>query len=315
MKIIITGAAAHLARPLLPALCNSTWVGSVRGIDVKPSGFAHSKYEERLCDVRAPGLASLMQGADAVIHLAFIVLRSSLGTHRKDRGLVNDINVNGSIRVFEAAAACGATCLIQLSSASVYGAWPDNPPLMTEMQPRRAMPGFSYAQDKNAVEDWLDQFQLVQPKLRIVTLRPHVILGPNAHPFLTTLLRQPFYPYFRAPLPLTQCVWEDDVVSAILTALHHDVRGAFNLGADPALPFRDLLRLTHRYTLPLPFGALRAAHKALWDVSGACEEPGWLDGMRYSLAVDSSRARALLGWTPRYSSQQCAKLATARHPR
>ena len=305
MRIFVTGAAAHLARPLLPALCQCDWVSAVCGVDLKASGFAHSKYTEHICDVRDPRLARLMLGHDAVIHLAFVVLRSHLGTQRKNRALVHDINVNGSIAVFESAALQGITRIVHISSAAVYGAWPSNTVLATETQARRSMPGFSYSQDKNAVEDWLDAFELRYPHTYVTRLRPHVILGAHAQAFLRLLLAQPFYPYFRAPLPLTQCVWEEDVVAAMLAVLQRDVRGAFNLAAEPALPFRDLLRLTHRYTFPLPFTALRWLHRAAWTVSGAGEEPGWMDGMRYSLAVDCARAKSELDWMPRYSTQAC----------
>jgi len=307
VRVFVAGAAAHLARPLLSTLCNQHWVSQVRGIDIKPSLFAHAKYDEFLCDTRDARLGALMRGYQSVIHMAFVVLRSTLGQQRNNRALIHDINVNGSRCVFEAAATGGAESLVHLSSASVYGAWPDNPPFMTEAQPRRSMPDFAYAQDKNALEDWLEDFEIVHPSMRIVRLRPHVILGPNAQPFLRRLLQQPFYPSFPSPLPLTQCVWEDDVVSAILACLQRDVRGPFNLAADAALPFRDMLRLTRHRTIAVPFGALRAAHRALWTVSGIGEEPGWLNGMRYTLTVDATRAKQLLDWTPTYSTPQCVQ--------
>jgi len=307
VRVFVTGAAAYLARPLLSTLCNQSWVSQVRGIDIKPSLFTHPKYDEFLCDTRDTRLGELMRGYQSVIHMAFVVLRSTLGHQRKDRVLVHDINVNGSHRVFEAAAAGGVEALVHLSSASVYGAWADNPPFMTEAQPRRSMPDFAYAQDKNTLEDWLDDFEIAQPSMRVVRLRPHVILGPNAQPFLRRLLQQPFYPSFPSPLPLTQCVWEDDVVNAILACIQRDVRGPFNLGADAALPFRDMLRLTQHHTIGVPFGALRAAHRALWTVSAIGEEPGWLNGMRYSLTVDASRAKRLLDWNPTYSTPQCVQ--------
>ncbi len=145
------------------------------------------------------------------------------------------------------------------------------------------------------------------PAVRMVRLRPHAILGPNAHPLLRALLRQPFYPLLPEPLPLTQCVAEEDVVAAIRLALLGDAEGAFNLAAEPAVPFRDLLRHRHRHPLPLPFTLARALIHASWRVSGRAGEPAWIDGMRHSLALDCTRARRELGWKPRMSVYDCVQ--------
>lgn len=307
MKILVTGAAAHLARPLLPRLLDDPRVASVTGVDLRPSGFCHPRYRELHLDIRDPALAEHLRGVDAVVHLAFVVLRSALGRHRRDRALIYDINVNGSIHVFAQAAAAGVRHIVHLSSAAVYGAWPDNPPLMDETQPLRAMPGFAYAEDKIAVERWLDAFVTTHPALRVVRLRPHVIIGPQCQPMLRFLLAQPFYPALPVPHPLCQCVWEDDVAEAIIAAVFSPARGCYNLGAQPALPFRDMLRASGRRVMPVPFRLARIAQHLLWHVAGIGEEPGWLDGMRYSLAVDSTKALAELGWRPTISTIDCVR--------
>jgi len=317
---LVTGSASHLARVLLPRLCADEDVTQVLGVDLRASGFAHAKYAEVQDDVRSPELGRHLRGIDAVIHLAFVVLPSSLrgrSRHRHGhRELTRDINVNGSANVFTLARQARVAQVVHLSSAAVYGAWPDNPPLLDESSPRRAMPGFAYAEDKVVVEDWLDAFEAgagqdTGPVPNVVRLRPHVILGPHAQPLLRWLLRQPFYPSLPDPQPLTQCVWEDDVAEAILSALRCPRGGCFNLAADPPLSFRDMQRARHALALPLPFALARALHRGLWHISGIAGEPGWFEGMRYSLAVDSRRAERELHWQATRSTYECLQQSRA----
>lgn len=305
MKVLVTGSASHLARAVLPVLCARADIDELVGIDLRASDFTHPHYREHQLDVRDPALATHLAGVDALVHLAFVVMPGTLGRARHDRALIRDINVNGSAHVFTQARAAGVGQCIHLSSAVVYGAWPDNPPRLDEHAPRRAMSGFSYAEDKVAVEDWLDGFEAQADTPRVVRLRPHVILGPHAQPLLHFMLRQPFYPRLPEPQPLSQCVWEDDVAEAVSLALDYPHSGIFNIAAEPALSFRDMQRARHALSLPLPFALARGLHRALWRVTGIAGEPAWFDGMRHNLAVDTQRAKQALGWQARRDTLAC----------
>jgi len=306
MKILVTGSSSHLASVLLPLLCEQENFSKIIGIDINKGNFTHPKFEEHLFDVRSIEIEKLFLDCHTVIHLAFVVLRSNLKAERKNRDLIRDINVNGSINVFQSAINNQVKKIIHISSAAVYGAWPDNPPLMPETQNRKIMHGFSYAEDKNAVEDWLED---IAPRTEtdIICLRPHVILGPKSQPFLLTLLKQPFYPYLPNPQPFTQCVWEDDVADAIVKSIFTDTSGAFNLATEPAMPFKSMIQLTHKLCIPVPVNLLRFLHEKLWKLTSIGEEPGWLKGMSYSLAVDASKAKKELGWKPSLSTEECIK--------
>ncbi|HEV59212.1 MAG TPA: NAD-dependent epimerase/dehydratase family protein [Phycisphaerales bacterium] len=313
MRLVVTGSAGHLARVLVPRLLREPGVEHITGIDHAAHDYPSPRYRAVIADVRDPGVAAYLDGADALIHMAFVLMGGRLGRARHRRETVREVNVEGSRNVFAAAAHAGVSRLVFVSSASVYGAWPDNPPLMDETQPLRAMPGFAYAEDKVAVERWLDGFEAEHPATTVIRLRPHVILGPHAHPLLKALLRQPFYP--RLPRPaLTQCVWEDDVAEAILLATRGGSAGAYNLAADGAMSFRDMIRLGHRHALPLPLGLASLAHRLAWWLLPEVGEPGWVQGMQHDLAVDATRARARLGWRPRHDCAECVlQIAGPRH--
>jgi len=306
MKIVVTGSSSHLASVLLPLLCEINEITLVEGIDVCKGDFQHRKFKENILDIRDPNIATLMHRCDCVIHLAFIVLRSTLGRKRKNRELIFDINVNGSINVFQSAAAQSVKTIIHLSSAVVYGAWPENPDAIKETQKRKVMSGFSYAEDKNKVEDWLDKFEQ-RNQIAVIRLRPHVILGPKSQPFLLSLIKQPFYPRLPDPQPLLQCIWESDVADAIVKSIHLQSSSILNLAADPPISFKQMIQLSHKISIPVPMTLLKFIHQSLWKISSIGEEPGWLNGMPYPLIIDASKAKKELDWTVKYSTEECIK--------
>lgn len=299
MRILVTGAASHLARVLLPRLLAAAGVHSVIGLDLRPVAFKHPRLGYVRADIRSPDLGLHLAEVDTVIHLAFVVLQGRPGAARFDRETMHDINVGGSQNVFNLAAAAGVKHLIHLSSAGVY-ALPARTETIAEDHPRAALAGFGYAEDKIAVEDWLDEFERVNPDVRVVRLRPQAILGPCAQPFLKLLLRMPLYPRLPPPLPRLQCVHEEDVVAAIRLALFNRTRGAFNLATGDHTSLRELKRQLHPLALPVPAKWLRAGLALAWRHWDWGTDPTWAEGLQHSLVLDTTRARTELGWLPRY---------------
>lgn len=290
LRVFVTGSAAHLAQVVLPKLCARDEVESVVGIDLQPAMFSHAKFTHHLADIRAPELAELMRGCDALVHLAFVVLRG-----RMPAAEMHDINVHGTRRVFETAAAQGVRRLVHLSSAAVYGRGDALP----ETAAMRPLPGFLYGAHKAEIETWM-----AQALPRVARLRPHIILGPHCQPLLKSILRHPFYVALPDPQPRLQCVHEDDVADAVLAALASDAGGPFNLAAAGDYSVREVIRTRHRFALPLPFPVAKAVLAGAWRMSGFGGEPAWLDGIRHSLTLDCSRAQRELGWRPRHDVGQ-----------
>ena len=148
-----------------------------------------------------------------------------------------DVNVRAAHKLFHAARAAGVKRLIHLSSAAVYGAAVH----ANEQAALRPCPSFLYAEHTAHLE------QLLAIELpECVRLRPHVTLGPHAHPLLKRLVKQPFFVRLPDPQPLLQCVHEDDVAQAVMLCLENDARGAYNLAADDSFSLRDAIRARHR---------------------------------------------------------------------
>ncbi len=306
MRVLVTGSAGRLAQVLVPRLLAHPRVTAVTGVDLRPDPRRHPRYRFLQRDLSRGLPPELLAGHDALVHLAFVVMRSQLGRRAYDRALLRALNVEASLALLEAAGAAGLGCALFLSSAAVYGAWPDNPPRLREDAPLRGIPGFAYAEDKIAVEQALDGLARRWPATRYLSLRAHAILGPHAQPYLKGLLTAPVTARIRPP-PHIQCVHETDVVQAILLALERDVRGPFNLAADPPVTLPDLRRAVGRRGLALPLPLLRWGQRLAWRLTPRAEDPAWLEGARWPLVLDCRRAHDLLGWRPRHHPERCAR--------
>src|SRR5690606_27333965 len=78
--------------------------------------------------LREADLVSLLEGVDVVCHLA--------GSDPLE-GTDLDHDLHTTARVLEAVATSGARQVVVRSSATVYGAWPDNPVPLSETAPLR----------------------------------------------------------------------------------------------------------------------------------------------------------------------------------
>ncbi len=63
-----------------------------------------------------------------------------------------DVDVNGTQATLWAASEAGTEQVLVTSSATAYGAWPDNPKPIAEDWPVRGAPDFSYARDKTEAD-------------------------------------------------------------------------------------------------------------------------------------------------------------------
>lgn len=288
MKILVTGAAGHLARALLPRLCAGGEVDRIIAVDRRPIAFRQRKIEPRQADLRTADLEPLLQNCDALVHLAWTVIRG-----RTNAQAMRANNVGVGQKLFSAAHRAGVRRLIHVSSASVYG----NGTLLSERAPFAPLAGFLYAQHKAEFESWL-----AREVREAIVLRPHIILGPNALPLLKKMLSLPFYPNLPEPQPLLQCIHESDVAEAIVLALQSTQSGAFNLAANDTFNYRDMIRTKHRRAVGVPYSATRLALYGAWKLFGIGAEPGWLAGMRADLTLDCAKAHGSLGWQPCRSS-------------
>ena len=279
MNVLVTGSASGFAQLLLARLAADPGIELILGVDQHESAFTHERYVQVVLDLRSPMLARVLQGMQAVIHLA-----PAIGDDAAARGE----SLEAAQSLYTRALAADIHHFIHLSSALVYGARADG--AIDEQHARGAAPGCTAAEALQAVETWLDDFEAEHPTRRLVRLRPHWLVGPHVDSVLARLLRQHLALRQSTPTQL-QCVHEEDVVEAILRALHSKAHGAFNLACKESATLAALHRQAR--WLRLPMAARLLAHRL--DTSAGC-----IEALSHSLVLDTARARTELGWQPRY---------------
>jgi len=259
-------------------------------------------------DVSRDDLRRHFDGADAVVHLAWLIQPS------RDLAALRATNVDGTRRVFDAAARAGVAALVYASSVGAYSPGPKDR-RVDESWPTNGVPSSFYSRHKAETEHMLDAFERINPGIRVVRLRPALIFKREAAsgirrlfagPFLpTALLRRSLIPVVpNVPRLRFQAVHTDDVAAAYRLALTRPVRGAFNIAADPVLDPDQLADLFDARPVSLSPRVLRAAAWATWRGHLQPTPPGWIDLGLQSPLLDTTRARDELGWTPRLTSRE-----------
>lgn len=172
--ILITGVSGYFGQKLIKLLETKTEVTRITGIDIKPPAFNSPKLEFIKSDVR-DNLEEVFRGRniDCVIHTAYIL------PPIHDISLMEDININGTKNVLNAAAAYGVKQILDCSSSTAYGFHSDNPELLTEESPLRGNDDFTYAKNKKEIEAWIRGFEKDHPGILFTTVRPCFVVGPG----------------------------------------------------------------------------------------------------------------------------------------
>jgi UDP-glucose 4-epimerase len=304
MRVVVTGATGNLGTSCLQLLAEDRRVSQIVALARRAPRMNFDKTQFVELDVSRDVLEDRIEGADAVVHLAW-ELRPS-----HDRAALWRNNVEGSTRVFSAAARTGVRTLVYSSSIAAYSPGAGR---TDESWPRDGIPASNYSTQKVAVERRLDELEQLHPQLRVVRFRPALVFKRGAASGIQRLFlgsgvpsfafRPGFVPFVPRGLKL-QCVHSIDVGQAVCLAVLSDVRGAFNLAAEPPLDAATLARLLKSRTLPVPAKALRALVSAAWELRLQPSEPGFVDLAFDAPLLSAERARLELGWRPRYGSEQ-----------
>ena len=118
MRVVVVGASGNAGTSVLSALADEPAVDSVLGIARRAPSLSLPKASGRGRTSRATTLEPLFRGADAVVHLAWLIQPS------RDGQTLRATNVDGSRRVFEAVAAAGVPALVYASSVGAYSPGP-----------------------------------------------------------------------------------------------------------------------------------------------------------------------------------------------
>jgi len=304
MLVAVTGADGFVGRHVCRAL-------RARGCDVRPVA------RDRDCAARARDLlrdalppvvvgdigpatdwSAALGGAAAVVHLAARV-------HVMDETAADpleafrEVNVRGTRRLAEAAAACGVRRLVFVSSIKVNGESTTGRAPFSE----RDAPA---PRDPYGVSKWEAEQALAEVAaggaLEAVVVRPPLVHGPGVG---GNLLRLMGLIDRGVPLPLAGVRNRRTLIAAgnladllALGVVHPAAAGrTFTAGDGEDHSTEELIRTLAR-GLGRPARLWPAPHGLLRGLAGLAGKGAALDRLTGSLQVDSATAREVLAWAP-----------------
>jgi UDP-glucose 4-epimerase len=322
LTVAVTGPTGEIGRAFIRSLERSRDVGRIVGMARRPfdpAAHGWKRTEYRRGDVldRA-SVESLVEEADVVVHLAFVVVKASDETRH--------VNVEGSRNVFEATVAAGAKRLVYSSSVAAYGFPEDLDGPITEDVPALGHERHPYSAHKAEVEEVLDE-ALGGGETDAWVFRPCIVAGPDA----PALIEQARWPD-RLPGPLGslagaigvlpdpgvpfQLVHHDDVATALRAGVvGRGEPGAYNLAAAGEITMRDLADALGYRTVPMPRLAVEATAELVARLPFLPEEATWVEALRRPVLMDAGKARRLLNWRPRHDAQETLRLTISGRSR
>ena len=314
MRLAITGASGNVGTALLRHLAVAAPDWSIVGLCRRPPNPGEPAYDRVTwvcCDIAKPESTTILKdafaGADAVVHLAWAIQPN------RDEQALAATNLEGSRRVFQAAAAAGVAHLVHASSVGAYSPGPKDR-AVDETWPTGGVPGSSYSRHKAAVERELDAVEQ-QPGAPVVArLRPGLIFQRDAGSEVARYFLGPLVPtrllgLRRAPLlPLPdefvfQAVHAEDVADAYWRVLDRRAAGAFNVAASPVMTPERLAEVFHARRTTVPTTLVRRVAALTWRSRLQPTDPGWIDLAAAAPVMATSRARDDLGWVAHHDAR------------
>lgn len=316
LTVAVTGPTGEIGQAVVGALERSREVGRVVGMARRPfdpAARGWKKVSYRRGDVLDPrAVSSLVEQADVVVHLAFMIM----GSANESRA----VNLVGSRNVFEATVAAKARRLVYASSVAAYGFHRDNPQPLTEEVPARGTAAHYYSAQKAEVEELLAR-TLIGSSTASYVFRPCIVAGPQAPllidslpytqiserlpgPVLALLEGVPILkPVLPDPGVPFQLVHHDDVASAMRAAvLGRGAPGVYNLAGPGELTVKALAEELGWYSIPVPELAVDAAAQLVGRLGFLPAQAQWIAAFREPVIMSAAKARRELGWRPRHDA-------------
>ena len=285
--VVLTGAESALGRRVRSLLDADPEVTGVVTIDLSSCS-----------EHPVAALKAAMDGAQVLVHLG-----STAGAELDGTG-AGGVDVEGTRHLFEAAGSVGVRHLVVLSSATVYGAWPNNPVPLTEEAPIRPNPSLSYATHKAEVERLAHEWSESHPAASVAVLRPTIAVAEER----TAWLAQSLWSGSglrpgdgQAP---SQFVHLDDLAAAVDVARRRELRGPYNVAPEGWIKADDLRALAGRGpNVRLPERVVTRVAAWRWKFGLTPTPPGVVAYLANSWVVANDRLRAE-GWAPQNTNEE-----------
>lgn len=198
----------------------------------------------------------------------------------------------------------GQSHVILVSSAMVYGAWPNSPVPISEREPVRPVPSFAFAVSCATSEALVDEWRTAVPGRTATVLRPVPVVSPDRPSRLVQALADALGGEAVSADLAAQFLHEDDLDSAkqLVRRLRPD--GIFNVSPDGSILGERLHELSsHAVNVALPAWARESIDAVRWRFMNGPVPPGLREYARHSWHVSNEKLRGL-GWEPLVSNEE-----------
>ncbi|MEK6940773.1 MAG: NAD(P)-dependent oxidoreductase [Nanoarchaeota archaeon] len=305
MVILVTGGSGFVGSHLLKSLLKHK--KEVRVLDIRDC--ANKDVEFIKGDIRnIETLDKVTKNIDSIFHLASLVPQSNV-----NYSAYVDTIVKGTENTLKICLAKNIK-LVHVSSSGVYGGGRQFP--LKEDDPKN--PQGAYGITKWQAEIKCQEY--VKKGVDVVIVRPMAIIGPGIYGVFKKFIS---YVHNSYPLPTfgngnnkIQMVSVHDCVDALLLAEKYIKPGeTFNLGSDniPTVKeeFKSLIDYSKSKSIVLPVPAIlaRTGCKILYKLKISPLTPEHYYVLDKNSILDNTKAKTLLGWTPKFDNIQMLKEA------
>ena len=212
--------------------------------------------------------------------------------------------VIGTPELLQAATVQGAKHIVLLSSAMVYGAWPNNPIPLTEDTALRPDFGFAFARQLATVEQLVDDWRESGDDRSATVLRPVPAMAADGASSLVRALAAGMGGRLGEDDVPAQFLHLDDLADAVVLATRKKLNGVYNVAPDGfvhSARVRSLWGMAPR--LRLPDRMSEVVSDLRWRFQRGPIPPGLRPYVRSTWLVSNGRLRAE-GWTPTVTNEQ-----------
>ncbi len=301
MKALVTGGAGYFGELLTLKLLGYGYF--VRILDINRPTDNYPETEVVQADIRdINALLPACEGIDVVFHNA---AQLAIGTNK---GLLWSVNRDGTKNLLESCARRGVKKVIYTSSSAVYGI-PKTNPVTEQTLPT---PVEEYGRAKLTGEELCRDYALRGLDVSIV--RPCTILG-HGRLGIFQILFEWIYQGKNIPVlddgkNIYQFVHANDFADASIRASHLKGADQFNCGTHRFGTMREVLEQLCRHAdtgskvKSLPMWPIMTAINLSARLGLSPLGPYHASMYGRSFYFDISKARAMLGWVPRYSNNE-----------
>lgn len=118
MRVVVVGATGNVGTSTLEALAPDEAIEEIVAVARRQPSSPLPRAQFVPADITRSDLVPLFRGADAVVHLAWLIQPG------RDESVTHSVNVSGSRRVFEAIVRAGVAKLVYASSVGAYSPGP-----------------------------------------------------------------------------------------------------------------------------------------------------------------------------------------------